>query len=158
MMDTNNTLFQKLQDIREDLDLTQQKIAKLLNVAQSTYSRWENGLELIPIRKLNDFCNITNHSMDYVTGLITFERTTSKQNYILDPKLIGRNLKMIRIEHGLFQHQLAKLLNTTQSTISAYENGETIILTAFAYQIAKHFHISLDSLCGRTSTKESIPS
>ncbi|MCI8588698.1 MAG: helix-turn-helix transcriptional regulator [Bacilli bacterium] len=158
MIDTNTTLFQRLQDIREDLDLTQQKIAKLLNVAQPTYSRWENGLELIPIRKLNNFCNITNHSMDYVTGLITFERATCKQNYTLDPNTIGRNLKTIRMEHGLFQHQLAKLLNTTQSTISAYENGETLILTAFAYQIAKHFHVSLDRLCGRIPIKKKISS
>ena len=62
-------MFQRLKDTREDLDLMQQEMADLLNVSQSCYSRWETGKELIPLRKLVDFCNITNHSLDYVTGL-----------------------------------------------------------------------------------------
>lgn len=152
MTNTNHVLFQRLKDAREDLDLTQQEMAKLLRISQSNYSRWENGKELIPLQKLNDFCNITTHSMDYITGLISFEKATFKKKYVLDSKVIGRNLRKIRLEHHLFQHQLAKLLNTTQSTISAYENGETLILTAFAYQVTKYFHLSLDEFCGRTES------
>lgn len=153
MIFASNVLFQRLQDIREDLDLTQKEIANLLNVSQSNYSRWENGKELIPLRMLNNFCNVTEHSMDYVTGIISIERKMSKRIYTLDPKKIGQNLKTIRRKNKLYQYQLAKLLNTTQSTISAYEKGDTLILTAFAYQVAKHFHVSLDTLCGRVEKK-----
>ena len=67
---------------------------------------------------------------------------------------MGKRLRKIRLKNGYSQRQLAELLNTTQSTISAYENGETLILTAFAYQIAKQFHISLDELCGGIRRKE----
>lgn len=149
MISMNYVLFQRLQDIREDLDLTQKDVADQLEVSQACYSRWETGKELIPLRKLNDFCNFTSHSMDYVVGLISVERPIPEEKFILDPKEIGQRLKSIRIQNGLYQHQLAKLLNTTQSTISAYEKGETLILTAFAYQIAKQFHLSLDEFCGR---------
>ncbi len=149
MISMNGVLFQRLQDIREDLDLTQKDLADQLEVSQACYSRWETGKELIPLRKLNDFCNITGHSMDYVVGLISTERSIGKEKFNLNPKEIGQKLKEIRIQKGLYQHQLAKLLNTTQSTISAYEKGETLILTAFAYQLAKQLHLSLDELCGR---------
>jgi len=153
MLSSNYVLFQRLKDIREDLDLMQQEMAKLLNVSQSCYSRWENGKELIPLRKLVDFCNFTNHSLDYVTGLSNKEKTDPKK-IILNLEKIGKRLRTVRLENGLYQYQLAELLNTTQSTISAYEKGETLILTAFAYQIAKQFHISLDELCGGIKNKK----
>ena len=48
------------------------------------------------------------------------------------------------------QEELAKEINTSHSTISGYENGKNLILTAFAYDIARKYKISLDWLCGRT--------
>lgn len=149
MIFSSLSLFQRLKDIREDMDFTQEEIAKLLNVSQTSYSRWETGRELIPLRKLNEFCNLTNHSMDYVTGLIMTERDFHYEKGSLDLKIVGKNIRKFRLERDLPQHQLAKLLNTTQSTISAYENGETLILTAFIYQIAKQFQLSIDEICGR---------
>ena len=54
------------------------------------------------------------------------------------------------IEHmGLTQEELAKDLNTTHSTISAYESGKTLILTSFVYEIAIKYKLSLDWLCGK---------
>ena len=47
------------------------------------------------------------------------------------------------------QQDIAKVLNTSQSTISAYKNGKTLILTAFAIQLAKKYHFSIDWLVGR---------
>ncbi len=149
MIFSSNVLFQRLQDIREDLDLTQQEIADILHVSQTSYSRWETGKELIPLSKLNAFCNYTNHSMDYVTGLIPFERTTIPRKKSLNKIEVGKNIQTIREENHLFQYELARILNTTQSTICAYEKGKTLILTAFAFQLAKEFHLSLDELCGR---------
>ncbi|MDD6223916.1 MAG: helix-turn-helix transcriptional regulator [bacterium] len=144
----NTVIFQRLTDIREDMDLNQTKMATKLGVSQATYSRWETGKEFIPLIKLNLFCNITKHSMDYVTGLIPEEREHLK-SATLDLVLIGSRIKIFRMKNHLFQYELAEFLNTTQSTISAYENGKTFMLTAFAYQIAKEYKVSLDWLCGR---------
>ena len=52
------------------------------------------------------------------------------------------------------QVQLAEFLNTTQSTVSAYESGQVLILTAFAYQISTAYKISMDYLCGRSDIAE----
>ena len=58
---------------------------------------------------------------------------------------------MFRKNNNITQVELANFLNTTHSTISAYESGKTTLLTAFALQIVYKYNISLDGLCGRTN-------
>ena len=58
--------FKKIRDLREDNDLTQDALALLLNVKQTTYSKYELGKINIPIEvfiKLADFYNV---SVDYL--------------------------------------------------------------------------------------------
>ena len=74
-------------------------------------------------------------------------------NIKLNKNIIGSNLKEIRKENNLSQENIANILNTSHSTISAYENGKTLILTAFAYQICIKYKISLDWLVGRSNNK-----
>ena len=50
---------------------------------------------------------------------------------------LDKNQREIASVLGISQQALADLLNTSHSTISAYESGKTLILTAFAYQISK---------------------
>ena len=140
--------FELLEDIRKDKNLNQLEIAELINVKQPTYSAWENGTKIIPLKHLNAIANYYNVSLDYLTNLsVQNEKTNKIKN--LDKKLIGNNLKKFRHNNNITQVELAKILNTTHSTLSAYESGKTLILTAFAYQICKSYKISLDWLCGR---------
>ena len=39
--------FQKLIELRENFNLKQKDIAKILNITQQTYSLWENGSKII---------------------------------------------------------------------------------------------------------------
>jgi len=141
--------FQKLIELREDSSLKQKDIAALLNITQQTYSLWENGSKIIPLKHLNSLCNYYNVSMDYVFGLSNV-RQYDIINSVIDKKIIGIKLKEFRKEKNITQEELANILNTTHSTISAYESGKTTILTAFAYEICKRYNISMDYLCGRT--------
>lgn len=140
--------FQKLIEIREDFNLKQKDIASVLGITQQSYSLWENGSKIIPLKHLNNLCNYYNLSMDYVIGLsnIKYYNVINKK---IDKKIIGNRLKLFRKEKNITQEELANILNTTHSTISAYENGKTTILTAFAYEICKKYNISMDYLCGR---------
>lgn len=140
----------RLINLREDADLLQHDMGEILDVTQSNYSRWETGKEIVPFRKLNMLCNYFNVSADYLIGL---SKENKKVNKIeLDSKKIGKRIKEIREKNGVTQVELAKLLNTSQSTISAYESGKTLILTAFAVQICKKYKVSLDYLMGREKT------
>lgn len=143
-------MFKNLKRVRESYDLTQREIAKILNISKTSYNYFETGEHIIPLKHLNNFCNIFHVSMDYVCGLSNVCIKDNKK-YKLDSKIIGANLKKIRIKNKLTQEQLAKLLNTSQSNISSYESGKTLIITAFIYNFAKKFHVSLDYLTNRSS-------
>ena len=140
-------IFEKIKELRENKELTQRDLAKILNISKSTYNRWE-----IQLKHLNNLCNFYDVSMDYIINL------TNKKNYEninsnLSKKTLGSRLLTFRKEIGLSQNKLAKILNTSHSTISAYENGKTYLLTVFAYQIVTKYNISLDWLCGRIEKK-----
>lgn len=140
----------RLFDLREYADLSQKDLANKLGVTQQTYSLWEKGTKIIPLKHLNNLCNYYKTSMDYVLGLSN-ERTNSdiKEIKELNKKLIGSRIKEIRENNKLTLRDLASELNTTSSTISAYETGKTLVLTAFAYQICTKYDVSLDWLCGK---------
>lgn len=140
--------FEKMINIRQNNELTQTQMAKILNVSRSAYSLWEINKNVVPLEKLNDFCNYFNVSMDYVAGI----SNSSQGNYDkkkLDKEEIGRKLRLTRKELKLTQEKLANIFNTTHSAISAYENGVTMIPTLFIIEFAKISKKSLDWFCGR---------
>ena len=58
--------FQNLRGIREDRDIRQKDIAKVLNVSQNTYSQYETGVISLTAEiliKLSDYYNV---SIDYL--------------------------------------------------------------------------------------------
>lgn len=59
----------RLKEIRQDKDLTQRDIAKILNISQVIYSRYETGVRLIPVDLLIKLANYYKVSVDYVLGL-----------------------------------------------------------------------------------------
>lgn len=58
----------RIRDLREDSDLNQTQVAKLLNVSQTTYSRYENGVLDIPNEALIKLADFYNTSIDYLLG------------------------------------------------------------------------------------------
>ena len=141
-------IYLRLKDIREDNDLKQTDLANWYGMSRQNYSRWETGQNTIPLKHLFAFCEKFNGSMDYLIG------RSKKINYpnasnVIDKEKIGKRLREVRKHFHITQSELANILNTTHSTISAYEHGKTLILTNFAYEIATKFNISMDFLCGR---------
>ena len=61
---------QIIRELREDRDLSQADIAKLLNTTQQMYSRYENGTCEMPIRHLLKLCEFYDVTADYVLGRI----------------------------------------------------------------------------------------
>lgn len=137
----------RLKILRENSDLTQDELGKILNVSKYAISKWENGKEIIPLEKLNDYSNYFNINMDYILNISNDKKNIMCSN--LDKNIIGENLKNIRIKNKLTQRDLASILNTTHSAIWAYEKGRVLILIAFAYQICINFNISMDALCDK---------
>ena len=62
-------MLQRLRDFREDKDISQKKMAELLNVAQTTYSDYELGKINIPLDTLKKLALFFDTSIDYLLEL-----------------------------------------------------------------------------------------
>lgn len=58
-----------LRELREDRDLMQADVAAVLNTTQQVYSRYEKGINELPIYRLKKLCEYYQVSADYILGL-----------------------------------------------------------------------------------------
>ena len=56
----------RIRDLREDRDLTQTEISKLLNISQVAYSYYELNKRNIPLESLCKLADFYNVSLDYI--------------------------------------------------------------------------------------------
>lgn len=124
-------------------------MSKILGVNRSTYSLWELGINIIPLKNLCDFADYFNYSIDYVLG-ISNNRLSKNLIKGLNLQKLGSNMKKIRIKHELSQENVANLLDVTQACITRYEKGIICISTSNLYKFSREFKISLNELCGKT--------
>jgi len=60
--------YPRLRDLREDHDLSQSAVAKLLNTTQQQYSKYEKGVQEIPAHHLLTLAEYYKVSVDYLLG------------------------------------------------------------------------------------------
>ena len=137
--------YEHLIFIRENLDLSQRELANKLKVSKSTYARWGTAEKIIPLIHLINLCNLSNTSLDYILGLSDRKDKVNKPIKLNKIK-IGNNLKKIRTSNNLTQKQFADSINTTQSVISSYESGNTLIQTSFLYDICLKYDVSANDI------------
>lgn len=140
-------MYKRIRDLREDNDLTQNDIANYLKVYRSTYAKWEDGTNKIPLEKLDMLSIKYNVSLDYLIGI-----TSIKRDYNIKPfnqnKFLLR-LKNERKKRNLSQLSIANILDITKATYSKYELG---IITPHIDKIiilADFYKITLDYLVGK---------
>ena len=61
--------IKRIRDLREDNDLTQQKVAEFLGTSQTMYARYERGANELPLHHLLSLCELYKVSADYILGL-----------------------------------------------------------------------------------------
>ena len=61
--------YRRIRELREDNDLNQSQIAKIIKVSQSTYSRYESGFLDVPSEVLIALSKYYKVSVDYILGL-----------------------------------------------------------------------------------------
>ncbi len=71
----------RLKEIREDKDLKQEEVAKALGISQVVYSRYERGIRLMPIDKLDKLADFYGVSVDYLICR-TDERKPYQKSYL----------------------------------------------------------------------------
>ena len=69
-------LYQRIRSLREDKDLTQQKMGEILSCSQRVYSNYERGELDIPTEILIKLADFHNVSVDYLLN------RTDKKDFI----------------------------------------------------------------------------
>ena len=61
-------MYLRIRDLREDADLNQTQVAKMLGMSQTGYSKYETGENDIPTAILIKLARFYNTSIDYLLG------------------------------------------------------------------------------------------
>ena len=61
-------MYRRIRDLREDRDLTQTQIARVLGMSQTGYSKYETGENDIPTQVLIKLADFYQTSTDYLLG------------------------------------------------------------------------------------------
>lgn len=61
-------MYERIRNLREDMDLTQTQVAEVLHCSQRTYSYYESGGHDIPTTTLVILADFYNVSIDYLLG------------------------------------------------------------------------------------------
>lgn len=69
-------MYERIRNLREDKDLNQTQIAKMLGMSQTGYSKYETGENDIPTNTLIKLAKFYNTSIDYLLG-----QTNLKERY-----------------------------------------------------------------------------
>lgn len=69
-------MYKRIRDLREDRDLNQTQVAKILGMSQTGYSKYETGENDLPTEVLIKLANFYNTSIDYLLG-----QTDNKNRY-----------------------------------------------------------------------------
>lgn len=80
-MEGERMYFKRLKDLREDSDLYQKDVAKILDISQQYYSKYELGKFTIPTELLIKLSNYYDVSIDYIVGLTDEKKISKKPTY-----------------------------------------------------------------------------
>ena len=142
----------RLEELRDELEISKKKIANDLGISDSLYGRWENDRFLIPTRRLYQLGNYFQVNIDYILRLTDY-RVSIYSDEKIDLNLVAMRLREVRSDLNYTLRELTNTLHTSSSTWSAYETGKVLVLSAFLIQICQKENFSIDWILGRSDEK-----
>lgn len=118
----------RLKSLREDADLSQKELAKLLGVSPSTIGMYESGKRTPDSEMLTRICDFFNVTVDYLIGrsniknpqCSTYKKT--EQGHLTDDE---KNI--LNLYKKLNDKDKAKVEGIMENKISEYEDSKKII-------------------------------
>ncbi len=71
--------YPRLRDLREDHDLTQDELVKILNMHKTTYTNYEQGKREPPFELIIKLAKFYNVTIDYIAGLTNNPKPYNKE-------------------------------------------------------------------------------
>ncbi|MBO5092282.1 MAG: helix-turn-helix transcriptional regulator [Clostridia bacterium] len=70
---------QRIKSLREDRDLNQEDVAKVLGTSQSYYAQYENCKRELPFSRAIELAKFYNVSLDYLAGIIQMPESLDRK-------------------------------------------------------------------------------
>ena len=80
-------VYQRLRDLREDRDLSQADIGRILGISQQHYAMYESGKREMPMHHFRTLSAFYNISLDYLAGLTNTPRTLTGKPYTVNKNI-----------------------------------------------------------------------
>jgi len=74
-------MYYRIRNLRDDKDLSQKDMARVLSISQTTYSRYESGVLDIPTEALINLAKYHNTSIDYLLNLTNQKAPYPRASY-----------------------------------------------------------------------------
>lgn len=72
--------YQRIRDLREDKDLTQEALCRLLYMHKTTYTNYEQGKHTVPLDFAVTLADFYNVSIDYIAGRTNYPKGAGASN------------------------------------------------------------------------------
>lgn len=131
--------YERIRELREDNDMSQEKLSKLLNIGQQTLSQYESNKRKLPIDLLEKYAEIFNVSIDYIMGR-TDNPETNKSTTNIKYQINGGKFNKTTMKWGI------KVIIVNEESIVIKELKEVI------ENITKNAHY-LKSECNSNAAK-----
>lgn len=140
---------ERIIEMRKEYGLTQDFIAKELNINESSYQKYEYGITKPKLTALVKLADIFHVSLDYLCG-----RTTEKvyvntpfPEDVITPLIV--TLKRARTMKKMTQAEAAYALSLSTSGYQKYEIHEAKPSFDKLIKLADFYELSLDKMLGR---------
>lgn len=138
---------------REKNGLSQDDLAKKLNISRQAISKWENDWNVPDISNLEELCKLYNITMDELLNADIEQEHRSEQSEEISSMHIGTALEKCRKDCGLTQEEAADKLGVTRQEFSNWEKGHSIPDLKMAKKISKLYNVKLEKLLGEEEIK-----
>ena len=136
----------RLKELREDIDLRQEDVAKILGITRGTCAQYELGILNISIDNLKKLSSFYNTSIDYI-----LYRTDNRKPYSKINSNNGINrLKELRNINSKTQKQVSMELGIPLKSYIKYENSSRSLNIQLLNKLSDYYNTGIDYIVFNT--------
>ena len=96
--------YHRLKDLKEDRDIKQSDVAKIINMSEKQYARYERGETDVPLQAAIKIAKFYGVSIDYIAGLTNDKRGLTRS------ELSDEETALIKKYRGLSESGKGKIM------------------------------------------------
>ncbi len=147
----NTMIGKRINELRKELELSQEELAKKIGVSRSALSLYEIDRREPDLETVKKIASLFGVTTDYLLGAEGDAMgTEEKINEIA--QRVGRNIRSIREQAGLSQDEFAEGFSVKQPTVANWETGKRQPDLNILIQIVQFGGTSLDDLAMKDLT------